>query len=186
MAPRHLAQRQAGLEQTRQGRARRGAADARVVAAEKLLLGECVAFREHNGLLDNVLELSDIARPGQRNHALEGCGRDFRDGLAVRGGELPKEMVDEEGNILDPLTQRGDFDHEYRDAIVKVLPERPPRYRRFEVAVGRRDEPYVRPDRLSSADLRELAHLYDAQELTLKLRAQLAQLVDEQRSGVGK
>src|SRR5262245_939491 len=72
MTPRHLPQRQAGLEQTRQSGTRRGAADAREVAAEELSLGECVALREHNSLLDDVFELADVARPGQRNHALEG------------------------------------------------------------------------------------------------------------------
>ena len=95
-------------------------------------------------------------------------------------------MIDQAWYIVRPLPERGHLDHEDRDPVVEVLPEQALRDSGLEVLVGRGDEPDVRPDGLRPAHLGELARLNDAKELGLQRRAQLAELVDEQRPGVGQ
>src|SRR5262249_30596286 len=51
-----------------------------------------------------------------------------------------------------------------------------------EIAVGRRDDPRVRPDRRRTADPLELTLLQDAQQGDLRLEWQLADLVEEDRA----
>src|SRR5207244_2404530 len=53
-----------------------------------------------------------------------------------------------------------------------------------EVAVGGGDDADVHAPRLAATDHRELARLDHAQELRLKMRRQLADLVQEERAGV--
>ena len=55
----------------------------------------------------------------------------------------------------------------------------------FEIAVGRRDDAHVDLDGLGRADAADLALLQHAQELHLHLRADLADLVEEQRPALG-
>src|SRR5207244_432487 len=64
-------------------------------------------------------------------------------------------------------------------------PARRRRDRLLQVAVRRRDEPYVDADRLVAADARHLAVLDHAQQLRLQLVRHVADLVEEDGAAVG-
>jgi hypothetical protein len=95
-------------------------------------------------------------------------------------------VVDQPRDVLRSLAEGRHLDHEDRDPVVQVLAERALGNGRLEVLVGRGDEPDVGPDRLRPAHLGELTRLNNAEELGLKGQTQLAELVDEQRAGVGQ
>src|SRR3972149_3638469 len=70
------------------GRGGRGGAEGRRVQRfrEQVRLDDR-AFAEHDGALDDVLELADVPRPVVSQQAAHGRGRDVADGLVVaRGG----------------------------------------------------------------------------------------------------
>ena len=78
--------------------------------------------------------------------------------------------------------------HVHRDDLEteeQVLAETPRGDLALEVAVGRGDDAHVDLDRLGRPDAPDLALLQDAQELNLHLRADLADLVEEQRAALG-
>jgi hypothetical protein len=66
----------------------------------------------------------------------------------------------------------------------KILAERPLRNRLLHVLVGGRDEPDVGLDGVRSSDALELTFLQDAQQFHLHSRADIANLVQEQRSAL--
>ena len=79
----------------------------------------------------------------------------------------------------------GTRDRDHREAEVEVLAELVRRAtRRRQVAVRGRDHAHVDPDRAAAADARQLALLQHAQQLGLRARAQVADLVEEQRAAV--
>ena len=94
-------------------------------------------------------------------------------------------MLDEHRDVFAPLAQWRDADHHDRDAVVEIGAEGPGIDALLGILVGRSDEPDVGADRLGAADLDELAALDHAQQLGLQRRAELAQLVDEERAGIG-
>src|SRR5580765_7042832 len=178
-----LAERKPGLEHSGNHRRWRGG-PARELPGEEVPIGQGVALGEHHRLLQEVLELSDVARPRESHHALERRRRDPRDALAVEGCEALQEVIDQVRDVLDALAERGHLDHEHGDSIVEILAERSLRHGRSQVLVGRGDQADVRSNRFRPADLGELAALDDAQQLGLERRAQLAELVDEQGPGM--
>src|SRR5262249_44767058 len=68
--------------------------------------------------------------------------------------------------------------------IVEVAPERTVDDGVLEVAVGRRDQPHVHPQRAGPADALERLLLEDAEQLGLQLERQVADLVEEERAAV--
>src|SRR5581483_2637832 len=68
------------------------------------------------------------------------------------------------------------------EAEEEVLAEPSVRDLVLELAVGRRDDPHVRAVELGAADASELARLDDPEELDLRLRGELADLVEEERA----
>src|SRR5262249_34825637 len=104
--------------------------------------------------------------------------------LAVETRELPEEVLDEDGDVLPALAERRDTGGHDGDTIVEVLPEGPLLDLLLRVLVRRGDQPDVRPGGLAATHLDEFTALDHAQQLRLEREAQLAQLVDEQRTRV--
>src|SRR5581483_7246486 len=78
------------------------------------------------------------------------------------------------------------MDGEDVQPVEEVLAEGPGGDASAQVAMRRRDDPYVRADRLVSADAFELPFLQHAQERDLRLRREVADLVQEDRSTFGE
>ena len=72
------------------------------------------------------------------------------------------------------------------EPVVQVRAERPFGHVLAQRAVRRRDDAHVDRDRLRAADARDLALLEHAQELHLRGRRDLADLVEEERPRVGQ
>ena len=85
-----------------------------------------------------------------------------------------------------PLAQRRQIDAQHVQPIEQVGAEAPLLHLLAQRPVGRRDDAHVDLDRLRAADAHELALLEHAQQLHLRRRRNLADLVEKERPRVGQ
>src|SRR5512141_980387 len=135
--------------------------------------------------LDDVLELADVALPGEGRHGLERVRGEGPRPEIVLLGEGPREIIDEKRDVLFPLAQGRRIQRDDVQAEEEVLPEPPLLDLLPEVLVGRGDDPDVDLGDLARADLLDLAFLEDAEDLGLRPEAHVADLVEEDRAAVG-
>ena len=95
-------------------------------------------------------------------------------------------MGHQRGQILQPLPQRRQLDREDVEPEIEVLPEVPSCDLVAQLPVGGRDHPHVDLASCLGADALQLAGLQRPQQLGLRLRAQVADLVEEERPSVGQ
>src|SRR5262245_9172166 len=100
-------------------------------------------------------------------------------------GGLTQEVLDEERYVLAPLRERGEGKLDDPQSVVEILAEPPRARRRLEILVRGGDQPHVDADRLVAADALELLLLDRAEQLGLRLKGHVADLVEEQRAAVG-
>ena len=98
---------------------------------------------------------------------------------------LAEQRLRDDENVVAALAQRGQPEVHDVQAVVEVLAEFAGLDHLLEVAIGRGDDADVALLRLAVADAEDDALLDRAQQLHLKLRRQLADLVEEQGAAVG-
>ena len=147
--------------------------------------GHAAAFRRvHRQGGDDVLQLPHVTRPVIPCE----CGHDIvADGGAgahARGG-LGPELLDEPRHFVRTFAQgrNRDADHVEPEAQVGTEPSGP--YVLFERAVGRRDDARVDLARHVLSDPAHFPFLKCPEELGLRARRQLSDLVQEQRPLIG-
>src|SRR5215831_14905828 len=79
------------------------------VAGQQLLEDRLLALQHHDAL-DQVLELTDVAREGIAVERARQRAARLAQRLGVAHREAPQEGVDEQRNVLAPLAQRRDVD----------------------------------------------------------------------------
>ena len=95
------------------------------------------------------------------------------------------KKLGEVDDLAAPLAERRHRHLDDLQPVVEVFAELAAQHHRLEIAVGRRDDADVDVDRLVAAELGELRVLQDVQQLGLQRRLHLADLVEEDRAGVG-
>ena len=159
--------------------------------ARRALLGRKVlephggTGRHEEDAFDEVLELADVAGPAPRRERLERRGLERLRAPPALPGDRLGEVRDEERDVLGPLRERRHDERDDGEAEVEVLAERAGADHRGEVAVRGRDDPHVRRHRLRAADARDLPVLDRAEDLRLRPRRHVADLVEEERPAVG-
>src|SRR5581483_1733890 len=158
----------------------------RVVVAAADALREVVdpdrrPLAEDEDALDEVLELADVAGPRVAEEGVDRLGTE----RLLRDPHLAalrlREVAEEEQEVVAALAQRGQVHGHDVQTVVEVGPEAAVLDREREVAVRGRDDADVDGDGLRAPDAEELAVLEDAEELRLRSRAHLADLVEEER-----
>ena len=165
------------------------------VEAERLLAGRDDLRRQVLGLdhgtgrgddhlLDDVLELADVAGPVVAGQAREGLARERL------GGHPPlleplQDVVDQERDIIEPLAERGQLDRDHVEAIVQILAEPAGGDRLGQVEVRGGEDAAVGADDVGPADPLERPVLEHAEQLGLHAQGKLADLVEEERSPFG-
>ena len=69
-----------------------------------------VAAGQHDGALDDVLQLADVARPAILLHQVQGLGREAANLAARFGVVLVEEVIGQLDDVLGPLAERRDED----------------------------------------------------------------------------
>src|SRR6185312_3989918 len=141
-----------------------------------------VAFAQDGGMLNDVLELTDIAGPAMRLEDGNGVGIQHL-GLHVllsRQGaqEMPRQQLD----IALPIAKRRQNDPEDVEPVVEILAEFLALHRFAQPGVRRRNDPTVNRNVLQAAQPLQPPVLERAQQLGLESPGQLADLVEEHGS----
>ena len=113
------------------------------------------------------------------------AGREPRQPAVVVAAEEIGEVPDQRRNVVAPIAQRRHANRDDAQAEVEILAERPLLDLLLEVLVRRRDDPHVDLDRARRAEPLDFAFLQHAQHLGLRLRAHVADFVEEDRAAIG-
>jgi ABC-2 type transport system permease protein len=130
--------------------------------------------------LGEVAQLADVARPGTAGQLGRQLGRQ---GLHQGGRE---EAAEQGQDVGAPLAQGGDQHRQHRHPEVEVLAEGAEVDHAPQVAMGGADEADVHPPVHGLAQPPHQPRLQGPQNLGLHRQRQLADLVDEQGSPVGR
>ena len=110
-------------------------------------------------VLDDVFQLPDVPRKVVAHEDLHHRGRDSGDLLPPLRAETPDEMLDQKGDVLAPVPERGEGQTDDRQAEVQVVPELPVADELGQLAVGGRHDAHVRLHDLGPAERLVLALL---------------------------
>ena len=146
---------------------------------------EPLGRRERDQPLDRVLELADVAGPGEAGEAMEERLLEVHRGRPEPLREPGEEVAGEDGDVLGPLAQRRDAEVDDVEPVEQVLAEPPGPDLLREVAVGRGEDADVYLAHALLAHRADLALLEDPEQLRLRARRQLPHLVEEDRPAVG-
>ena len=125
------------------------------------------ALADQHGLLHRVLQLADIARPGERLQGRHRFGADVEEVLAKLGVEAGGHGARQGGDILHPFAQRRQVERHHVEPVVQVLAKLALAHGFFQVPVAGHDDPGLAPLRLVASHRFELPRLDDAQQSRL-------------------
>jgi len=144
-----------------------------------------VLLAEHGRALQDVGQLTDVARPAVLEEELLDLAGDAADALAeALVGDL-EEMADEQGDVLEPFPEGRQVDDDLVEAVEEVLPEGAGPDPFGQVPVRGGQDPDLDRRALARAERPELAVLQDAEELGLDGHGDLGDLVEEDDPAVG-
>src|SRR5262249_17356693 len=130
------------------------------------------------------LELPDVASPRLTHEHLEGIPLHAEEPCPEPAVEPINEMLDEQRNVGLALPQGRQREVHDVETVEQVTTEAAGRDLARKVPIAAGDEPDVHAHRLGPTDRPHTALLDDTEKLDLKLKRQLADLVEEQRSFV--
>src|SRR5262249_51079999 len=128
----------------------------------------------------DVFELPDVSRPLVPLEALDGLLGEGRPDTSPRMDRA--EVLDQRGNVLLPLSQGRKVQVHHIEPIEKVLAKFPFPRQLSQVLVGGGHDPTLYLPRGALAPPPNLAFLNGAQQLRLDFRANIADLVEKERS----
>src|ERR1043166_3406757 len=147
-----------------------------------LLLENRILAGEGDRPFDRVLQFPDISGP---RVALERFQNFRRHREVAPAAELLDEVADEKRDVLRTLAERRDADLDDIQSMEEVLAELAGLDEIPKILFGRDDDADVDLDRLRGADPLELPLLQDAEQLHLRHRLEVVDVVDENRPRMG-
>ena len=119
--------------------------------------------RKDDRALDHMFQFANIPWPGIPAQSLHSLRSDALDALLHSLRELRQEILDQQRNVLTPLTQRRHRDGKNIQPVKQITAKLTRRYEFFQITVGGSDNPNVSCDRSSAAQAFELFFLQCAQ-----------------------
>src|SRR5882762_8765005 len=98
--------------------------------------------------LHKVLQLPDVPRPFPPHQQFHGLRWDSDDGFFHLRGKFANEVLDQRSNILPPLPQRRYENRKHTKPVVQIAAELALLHTLHQVAIGRRQQPEIYPQRL--------------------------------------
>src|SRR2546426_6894057 len=139
---------------------------------------------DENGSSNHVPELSDVAGPGIPTEELERFVGDPEHRASELVPRLDQEPLGQVRNILRPVPQRRQNDHELGQPVIEILAEMPgPDIVDERGTAGGKDS-YVKVGRASSSQTLHSPVIQDPQEFCLGRVAQHRDFVEEERSSL--
>src|SRR2546422_7900626 len=145
---------------------------------------EALGAPEHDGALDDVLELADIPRPLMLLEHAHRFGRYRPHFLPELGRKLLDEVSDQQGDVLASFPEGRQLDRDDVEAIEEILAQDVLLHGLLEIAVRRRDQADIDLHVLRFADAPDLSLLDRPEQLDLERLRDLGDLVEEERAAV--
>ncbi len=133
-----------------------------------------------------MAQFTHIARPGVFLEQRECVRRYFAPGYIVFARVNRQEVLQQRGYILSPASQRRQRDLHGPDAKQQVLPQYSFILQLAGGAVGCGDEPDIDRGWIDGAHRDHFPSLQNGQQLALQVQRQIANLIEEQRTAVGR
>src|SRR6266545_3866583 len=134
----------------------------------ELIYSDLAAPAEDYRLLHDVQEFTDIAGVAVVEKDPQGFGRKAADFLAVALVEAVQGNIDQEGDVLSALAQRGDFKCHHVYAEEEVAAEQPLFHHLLQVAMCCSDKANIRLQLMPSAKRLILLVFQDPEKLDLE------------------
>src|SRR5687768_139524 len=90
------------------------------------------------------------------------------------------------GDVFMAFPQRGEGDRNDIQPMIQIFTKRPIANRLVDVAVGCRNDSHIHADLAGSTDTLKLAFLQKSKKLGLKLRGDITNLIEKDRSPIGQ
>ena len=133
------------------------------------------------GSHDHVFELSDVAWPLAFPQGFQ-CGcRNLNVGTAM----TPEKMSDQNRQVLDPPSKRGNLDRHHGETKVQIATKGAIFDPRLEILIGRCDHPGVDLAGRVLSDALDLTLLENSKKLGLERQRHVPDLVEKEGAAVG-
>ena len=165
------------------GRARRGGGGAQRRQVRRF---NHLAAGQDRGPLDHVAELADVAGPVVAFEQPHGGRRHGLHSAVIARVELVDERLDQERQVVLALAERRQREAEHVEPVVQVLAQPSLADGHHRIDVGGGNHPHVHFLLGAAAQAAELPLLQHPQQLHLRRRRHLRNLVEEQRAAVGQ
>ena len=133
-----------------------------------------------------MLQLAHVAIPRQPGHLLLGICREGQAWFVVHVGIALQEHPGQRHDVVGPFAEGRQVQLYGVDAVEQVFPELPPGHHLLQVAVGGAEQSHVHVDGLAASHAHDAAALQRREQLGLEGIAQVADLVEKQRTAVGQ
>src|SRR5947207_12825112 len=94
-------------------------------------------------------------------------------------------MLGQWQDILTAISQRWQFNRRHRESIIQVLAEHSLTHGFSQIDIRRRNDAHIHPPWAGVAERRELALLNHPQQTNLRLRRNVPDLVEKNRTSIG-
>ena len=145
----------------------------------KLCCRNGVTVSQHDHAFDHVAHFTYVSRPGVSFECVDDVRLEAFHGYAVAMRHLPVEMLDQLGDVLLALAQRGDAEGGDGYTVEQVLAKTTGRDLRTKIPVGRGDQLELNVARLARPEWIQFSSFEDTQEIWLQFERRLADLVEK-------
>src|SRR5262249_50229242 len=140
---------------------------------------------EHHGALQSVLELPNISRPAMSFQSSQGARtKTARFGTKLLGVSLQKELG-QENDVFPAIAKRGQRNGHHIEPVVQLLTKGASLALMLERSVRGRENSDVHGFSSRIPHSKNHSLLKRSQQLDLKLRRKLPNLIEEKRSAIG-
>src|SRR5580765_8181823 len=146
----------------------------------KLCCRNGVPVSQHDHAFDHVAHFAYVSRPGVSLERVDHVRLEGLHGYAVAMRHLPVEMLDQFGDVLLALAQRGDAEGGDGYTVEQVLAKTTGRDLRPKIPVGCGDQLELNVARLARPDRIQFSAFEDTKEIWLQFERHLADLVEKQ------
>ena len=143
-----------------------------------------IAFGQDRRALHDVAELTNVPRPEILLEQVDRFLIHGADRLAVALVELRQEVLGQQRDVLPAIAQRRQLDGEHVQPVIQVLAQLARLDRLHRVDVGCGNHPHIHRLLLAAAQPPERPLLQDPQQLDLRRRHHLGDLVEKQRAAM--
>jgi len=145
---------------------------------------DLVGGTQHKCVLDGIFQLAYITGPiviHDNAHGILGDTLDFHSCPLV---EMTDKVIDQQWNILFPLSQRRKMNGKYLEAIIKIIPEVSPADEIVKILLGCGDNPYIDSASFGFSNPLYLPLLQHPQEFHLNKGADFADFIQKDGAAI--